>query len=331
SKTEAAEISTHCGGGAVNTAVALARLGLDVTTIAKLGRDARAETIMAGLIGEGVSTRWVSRDPRAPTGASVLVSSHDRNAAVFTFRGANTLLEERDLRDEAFAVDLVYITSLSNQSAECFPSIIAKAKAAGAMVCVNPGPRQLASRGAAFECCLADVDVLSINRAEAAVLMPSLISRFGEGGPELPGPDLPRLAVRGLAGSGFVMSLARFMSAVLSLGPGHVLLTDGMAGAYLSHDRRLYHVPSVEVEVAGTAGAGDAFSATFAAYVARGAGVEDALRAATLNGASVVAHIDTQTGLLRQDEIDKAMHSRGRQVAVRSWDLQDAEPLPAVR
>ena len=34
----------------------------------------------------------------APTGASVLLSSHDRNAGIFTFR-ANTLLEEADLRD----------------------------------------------------------------------------------------------------------------------------------------------------------------------------------------------------------------------------------------
>ena len=45
-------------------------------------------------------------------------------AAIFTFRGANTLLELHDLRDEAFAVDLVYIANLSNQSADCFPAIV---------------------------------------------------------------------------------------------------------------------------------------------------------------------------------------------------------------
>ena len=58
--------------------------------------------MLARLAQEGVSTRWALRDGRAPTGASVLVSSHDRNAAIFTFRGANTLLEEADLRAEAF-------------------------------------------------------------------------------------------------------------------------------------------------------------------------------------------------------------------------------------
>ena len=93
SKTEAAEVSTHTGGGAVNAAVSMARLGLDASALVKLGKDARAETVLARLLSEGVSTRWAVRDGRAPTGASVMVSSHDRNAAVFTFRGANTLLE----------------------------------------------------------------------------------------------------------------------------------------------------------------------------------------------------------------------------------------------
>src|SRR5215471_19343400 len=69
-KTEAEEISTHTGGGAVNAAVAMARLDMDVATLAKLGTDVRAETILTRLTHEGVSTRWTLRDARAPTGAS---------------------------------------------------------------------------------------------------------------------------------------------------------------------------------------------------------------------------------------------------------------------
>jgi ribokinase len=127
-KTEAEEVATHAGGGAVNAAVAMARLGMDVAVLAKLGSDARAETILQRLQQEGVSTAWVKRDPRSPTGASVFISSHDRNAAIFTFRGANTLLEAEDLHDEAFAVHMVYIANLSNESADCFPAIVERAK-----------------------------------------------------------------------------------------------------------------------------------------------------------------------------------------------------------
>ena len=46
-KTEAEEISTHPGGGAVNAAVAKARLEMDVSLLAKLGTDARAEAFLA--------------------------------------------------------------------------------------------------------------------------------------------------------------------------------------------------------------------------------------------------------------------------------------------
>src|SRR5689334_2601076 len=53
-KTEALEVSTHVGGGAVNAAVAMARLGLDVGALVKLGKDARAETLLGHLLQEGV-------------------------------------------------------------------------------------------------------------------------------------------------------------------------------------------------------------------------------------------------------------------------------------
>jgi ribokinase len=320
-KTEALEISTHCGGGAVNTAVALARLGFDSATIVKLGQDQRAETILARLMSEGVSPRWALRDARAPTGASVLVASHDRNAAIFTFRGANTLLEPKDLKTDAFAVDLVHVASLSNASADCFPLIVEKAAAQGALVSVNPGPRQLAARGAAFQKCLGSVGILSINRAEAQVLLPTLVGRFGEGGPPLDGDDLPRLAARGLVGGGFHMSLAAFVKAVLALGPRILLLTDGGGGAYAARDGELVYCAPLLVEVAGTAGAGDAFVSTFAAYTASDRPADVALRAASINAAGVVGVIDTQSGLLTGTAIEQRLAEMGDTLAIHRWRI----------
>lgn len=323
-KTEAQEISTHTGGGAVNTAVAMARLGLDVATLVKLGRDQRAETILAGLMQEGVSTRWVVRDARAPTGASVLVSSHDRNAAVFTFRGANTLLEPGDLREAAFAVDTVYIANLSNKSADCFPLIVERAKAAGALVAANPGVRQLSARVEAFHATLPKIDILTINRTEAEVLLPTLVAEFGEGGPAFsasPGDELPRLVTRGLAGGGFTMSLAAFFTALSRRGAKQVLLTDGLGGAYVCREGEVLYCPSIEATVAGTAGAGDAFGATFTAYAAQGRTPEDALRAATLNAAAVVGHVDTQSGLLTYAALEQQRVARSGHLPIQRWAL----------
>lgn len=321
SKTEAIEISTHCGGGAVNTAVSLARLGFDSATLVKLGQDQRAETVLARLMTEKVSPRWAVRDGRAPTGASVLVSSHERNAAIFTFRGANTLIEAKDLKNDAFAVDLVHIASLSNASADQFPAIVQKAKSQGALVSVNPGPRQLAARAAAFEQCLGAIDILSINRAEAEVLVPALVARFGEGGAALEGEDLPRLAARGFKNGGFHMSMRNLIGAVLSLGPKVLLITDGGQGAYAARDGEIVHASPKLVEVAGTAGAGDAFVSTFAAFTAMGASLEKALKAASLNAAAVVGYVDTQTGLLSQAKVEELLATEGDAMRIRRWKI----------
>ena len=321
-KTEAEEVSTHPGGGGVNAAVAMARLGMDVALLAKLGTDARAEAILARLTQEGVSSRWTSRDARAPTGASVLVSSHDRNAAIFTFRGANTLLQVEDLRDEAFAVDLVYIANLSNQSADCFPAIVKRAKAHHAPVAANPGPRQLSARGQAFLENLSAIDILMLNRTEADLLVPSLVARAGEGGPTLalaPGEEVPALAARGLVGGGFEMGLAAFFRALERLGPKHIVITDGARGAFVASTAEILFAPALEPRVVGTAGAGDAFGATFATYVMLGKPIDDALRAATINSASVVGHIDTQTGMLRREELDRRLAATPPQPAIRRW------------
>ncbi len=323
-KSEAQEVSTHCGGGAVNTAVCMARLGHDVATLVKVGQDDRAETIMQRLSAEGVSTRYVLRDGRAPTGASVLISAHDRNAAIFTFRGANTLLEPKDLSKDAFATGLVYISSLSNESANCFPVIIEKAKAEGALVATNPGIRQLSSKQGDFRASLPKIDILAINRVEAGALIPWLVGSYGEGGPEIPvekGGELPEMAKTGLSGGGFQMSLVAFFRAMRELGPKWTLVSDGKNGAYLGTSNSILHCPAQVVKVAGTAGAGDALASTFASFIAEGASPEDAIRAGVINSGSVITVVDTQTGLLKREALNERLANARKTLAVRTWKL----------
>ena len=323
-KSEAEDISIHCGGGAVNAAVALARLGHDVASLIKLGQDARADSILSRLAEEGVSTRYALRDARKPTGASVLVSAHDRNAAIFTFRGANTLLEPKDLKPDAFAADLVNVSSLSNESADCFPQIVERAKAAGALVATNPGIRQLSARQGPFRDVIGKIDILALNRHEAGALVPWLMAQAGEGGRALelaPADAMPDLARRGLVAGGFELSLAGFFTGLHKLGPRWVVVTDGRDGAYVSAPTGVVHCPAPVVRVAGTAGAGDAFNSTFAAGIAEGLGAEDAAIAAAANAASVLGHIDTQTGLLRKLDLESRVGMLRNTLKLTRWTL----------
>ena len=323
-KVEAHEVSTHVGGGAVNAAVAMARQGADVAALIKLGRDQRAETVFNHLMQEGVSTRWVVRDGRAPTGAAVMLSSHDRNAAIFTFRGANTLLEEADLKPEAFAVDLVYISALSNESADAFPEIVRRAKAAKAWVATNPGVRQLASRGGALQELLKSIDVLAINASEAGVMVPALVARVGEGQAKLAfdaGEAPPRLVTRGFSSGTHDMTFASFFLAMRSFGPRFTVVTDGRHGAYVGTPEAVHYCPGLLTKVAGTAGAGDAFNSTFCLQLARGAAPGEALQAAIVNAGSVVGFVDTQSGLLNADELSRKRQQHADALVVRTWVL----------
>jgi sugar/nucleoside kinase (ribokinase family) len=182
--------------------------------------------------------------------------------------------------------------------------------------------RQLTSRTQAFHDTLAHIDILAINRGEADALVPGLVGRFGELGAKLPaeaGEQLPRLAVRGFSGGGHDMSLAGFFLAMRRLGPRYVVVTDGRHGAFLGTHEAILHCPVQETRVAGTAGAGDAFNATFTACVALGRPAQEGLQAAAVNAASVVSHIDTQTGLLGLAEIDKRLAAKSAELKVRIW------------
>jgi ribokinase len=212
---------------------------------------------------------------------------------------------------------------LSNESADAFPDIIERAKGQGALVATNPGVRQLSSRGGAFQETLKRIDILAVNRSEAEVLVPGLVTRFGEGVTGLaatPGdPPLPRLATRGFIGVGHELGMVDFFAGLRRLGPRYVVVTDGREGAFLGAPEAILYCPVLETKVAGTAGAGDAFNATLTAFLAMGRPADEALRAAAVNSASVVNHIDTQTGLLSLQEIDKRLVETKDVLEVRRW------------
>jgi len=321
-KIDAHEISTHCGGGAVNAAISMARLGCDVASLVKLGQDGRAELVLRRLEEEGVSTRFVVRDRSAPTGASVLVSSHDRNAAIFTFRGANGLMEPEDLREQAFDVDLVHISALSNRSAERFPEIVSRARARRALVSCNPGVRQLSARFEELRAVLASIDIISLNRSEADILVPFLVGASGEGGAPLEGQDgepPPALAIRGLIGGGYEVALANYLRALCALGPRLVVLTDGSRGAFVATCGEILFCPALPAHVVGTAGAGDAFASTFAVSIASGSTAEEAVLAASVNATGVLRFVDAQSGLLRRPEMEKRIAEARKAVRISRW------------
>jgi ribokinase len=323
-KIESESISTHIGGGAINTAVSMARLGMSAGVLVKVGDDQNGGRILDRMTAEKVDESAVIRTAEAPTGTAVMVSSHDRNATIFTQRGANTLLRVSDI-DPVLMADcgLVYIASLSNRSADCFVDIARMANKAGAFVAANPGIRQLTSRTASILDSFPDIDLLAVNRVEAETLVPALAvsEDVTDGHPEEheAGSGEPRLMRLGLAYGGFDLGMIDFLARVRARGLASMLITDGTEGAYLADKDGVHFCPTLRTEVRGTAGAGDAFTSTLSALLASGETVEHALQAAAVNAAAVVAEVDTQSGLLNRADLDARVLEAKFQLPVTTW------------
>lgn len=307
-KVDAENIKTYFGGGGVNAAICLQRQGFATSALVKVGKGVNGQSIERLLEQEGIDRSLLRRDPVHATAVSLLIASHDRDAAIFTHRGANEFLDENDLAGEPFnGANLVYVAGLSNASADLFPDIVRQAREAGAFVATNPGIRQLTSKTGAFFDSLGDVDLFICNRAEARALVPKLVERTGwdKGAHPALSPDEPALDIEG-----FALPYSDYFARMHSLGPSYVGITDGSEGAFLSHGNEVHAQPVIETAVLGTTGAGDSFASTLAGALARGVDVKGALSHAACNAASVVSHPDAHSGLLSAEALARHVAKR---------------------
>lgn len=293
-KVEAESISTHIGGGAMNAGVCFARLGCSAAPVVKVGEDASRELVIAHCEEHGLGQQHMFTSAAHPTGSSVLIASHENNAAIFTQRGANTCLDAGDLsRLDLTSVNLVHAAPLSGASAAMLPEVAELAHKAGAFFSCNPGIRQISNRTNSVLAAARHMSLISMNQVEASALAPCLSALE---------PNLEWRAVESgeaaLDEPGGRIALAQFCEVLADHGPDNVLVTYGSQGAWLYHDGKLIHQPVIPTRVEGTAGAGDSFVSTLAWALSSGFTAEDAMQMAAHNAASVVSYVNTTDGLL---------------------------------
>ena len=90
------------GGSALNTASALARLGMSAAVVGKVGVDAFGDFIVAALDERGVDASGVIRDAKTPTSATVALVDAAGERTFLHATGANAKLTAGELRDEPF-------------------------------------------------------------------------------------------------------------------------------------------------------------------------------------------------------------------------------------
>ncbi|WP_169569339.1 carbohydrate kinase family protein [Sneathiella limimaris] len=301
-KVEATHIDTQMGGGATNASVSFSRLGADVQAVLMLGKDRDGDHVMDRLVSENVATDYVLRHPTEPTGKSVIICSHERNAGVFVNRGSNSCLSAEDIKPEMFdGAELVYVSTLSSGSADAFPHIVELAKAAGAFVVCNPGIRQIRLRKAQVLDALKWVDLIAINRDEAKALAEGSVPISNA--PRMENADQPELLKDGLGDVDAPILLKDLAKLVTGAGCAHLVVTNGAEGAYLATETDVTFCPTIPCHLESTIGAGDAFNSTVSYALAAGKSKSAAMKLAVTNAASVAGFVDAQTGLLTTNDL----------------------------
>jgi ribokinase len=278
------------GGKGSNQVVACARLGAQVSFVAKIGRDAFGEMALQLYRQEGIDVRFVRQISDQPTGVGfILVEAEGGNNCIAFDPGANELLNAGDVAQSEAALDsaAVVLTQLEIP-VEAAEAAMVLGRARGSTTILNPAPARPLPASV-----LQSVDVLTPNQAEAKVLA----------GRSPDAPIAPEEVAREL----------------IQAGVRRVVMTLGEAGALIVDASSVQCVPAIPVPVVDTTGAGDAFNAGLATALASGASLESAAEFGVIVGAMAVTKDGVIPSLPRRDEVIR--FCRERSLKVPSWLL----------
>ncbi|OGL78422.1 hypothetical protein A3E39_02900 [Candidatus Uhrbacteria bacterium RIFCSPHIGHO2_12_FULL_60_25] len=277
------------GGGATNAAVTFGRLGFRTATVCRVGTDLMGELLTRRLAEDGVDTHLVQRDPRERTGQSIILVSDIGYRSILVFRGASGNVSHREVPWTKLRPRWFYVTALGGNLG-LLSLILERAEQVGARVAWNPGGTELEKGLARLSPLIRRVDVLDVNREEAALLahkptrhLRSIVNALG---------DIPKIGL---------------------------LLTDGKRGAYLHARGCTWHCPALPGKRVNTTGAGDALGSGFVAGFMKTCDLAVGLKVGMLNALGVITHMGAKVGILKRWPTERELSH----VSVKTVTLRD--------
>lgn len=321
-KRELQDIAYHTGGGATNSAVSFARLGFQVSSFFKVGTDAAGKTIIDELAHNNICVDYILTTDAAHTGTSFVIPYPSGDRTTLMHRGANLTLNQEELPLAAIKdQDYLYVTSLSDTTAQFIEPITEHAKKHNKQVAVNPGTSQLVAGAHYLRNALPHIDILILNCYEASLLMHELMPHAQQSDIKTSqAKHAPSLLQTPLISTQPYVNIRTFFKEILAHGPRIVVVTNGEEGVYVAQPNMLYFHPSLGLEVISTLGAGDAFGSCFVAQIAHNKSLEHAIRCGVTNAASVLQHTGAKTGLLSTDELEKQVQAIDQKL-LQTFDL----------
>ena len=269
------ELEMHSGGCANNTAITLAKLGINVGAMGRIGTDKFGDFVLQILDNNRVDTRAMMRDAETNTPVTYVAVASDGERSFLHYMGTNGVLSENDINlDLIRSCKILHVAGsfvMPKLDGEPTARILRHAKDAGVMTSLDTVWDATGNWLKTLEPCLPHVDVF----------LPSI-----EEAKQLTGLDSPP-------------EIAKFL---MDYGIQIVGLKMGKRGSYVRTVTEEIYAPSYQVNVVDATGAGDAYVAGFLAGIVMGWDLKHTIKLASATGAACVTEIGTTTGIKNLQE-----------------------------
>lgn len=269
----ASHLSLHHGGKGANQAVAIARLGGQVSFIGAVGNDENGHQLINGLKKAGVDTTGIAIKDNAHTGMAFVCVAHSGENNIIVYPGTNYRITKEDIdRNRPLITDADYCLLQLEIPFEIVRYVIGICHEAKVKVVLNPAPVS-----ADFDDrILAHVDYILPNETELAMMVGESVT---------------------------MENIGKLASSLLAKGCGHAIVTLGENGSFLVDPVRQEHFPAVKVKAVDTTAAGDSFIGAFTYRLASGDRIDEAIRFATKAAAITVTRHGAQDALPSLEEV----------------------------
>lgn len=257
------------GGKGANQAVAMARLGADVSMFGAVGDDDNGRQLLAALKNEGIDVSSVAVKAEAPTGLAIITVSENDNVIIF-IKGANGLVDREyidSIADQLTDKDLVVLQHEIPLDTVHYAVSFCYEK--GIPVVLNPAPAADVPKEVVDK-----ISYLTPNEHEAALIF---------------GKDMT-------------------IEEMLTENKGKLIITRGSEGVSTClEDGTILTVPPIKVNIVDTTGAGDTLNGAFSVRIAAGDSIEEALRYANTAAGLSIEKFGAQGGMPTAAEVDERM------------------------
>jgi len=265
------EMSLHTGGCAVNTATALARLGMPVEVIGKVGTDPFGDFLLNTLMERNIGVQGVLRDKSTGTSVTMVMVDPDGERRFVHYIGANAMLTIEDVDMNLLrGKSILHIAGslvLPGLDGESTAELLRSARAEGLVTFLDTVWDDTGRWMELMKPCLQYIDYFVPSLPEAQEIT------------QLEDP----------------IEVAR---SLINAAVGTVALKMGAEGCLvMNKDGEIIRYPAFPVKVVDATGAGDAFAAGFIAGVWNGWNLEKTALFANAVGAMCVTGLGASGGV----------------------------------